>query len=253
MSLEVRPSCLPPIQPAGIFFSCRSLRAVPLTPRETGHMATRVWDLRWLFVAVVLLCPHALHGQSDPPPAYPRPGATRMLENDRVIVWDIAWLMQEYPVHRHRYAHVGVYYQSGDRIITSTEGVERPVSTEAWNISSQAADVTHAEAGASAEPLRAVFIQIKPDSGGPMEVDGAVPLFPVDSPLERQNDERAHVWEYRSGSASARNLQHRHLRDAVVVSFNADLEPEVRYVERGTVHDTELPEGAARAFVFEIK
>jgi hypothetical protein len=209
--------------------------------------------MRWLIVAVALTCPPALQGQSGPPPAYPRPGATMILENDRVIVWDIAWLRQEYPVHRHRYPHVGVYYQSGDRIITSTEGVERPVSTEAWNISSQAADVTHSEAGASDEPLRAVFIQIKEDLRGPAEATNPVPVFPADDPLERLNDERAHVWEYRSGSASARDVRHRHVRDAVVVSFGSDLAPEVRYVERGTVHDTELPAGAARAFVFEIK
>lgn len=33
------------------------------------------------------------------PPAYPRPGASKLLENDRVVVWDIAWLKQQYPLH----------------------------------------------------------------------------------------------------------------------------------------------------------
>lgn len=206
---------------------------------------------RWLLLAAVVALPQSIEAQADAPPAYPRAGATQMLENDRVIVWDISWLKQAYPVHRHRYAHVGVYYQSGDRVITSIEGVERPVSTPAWNISSQAAEVTHAEAGASDQPLRAVFIQIKPAAGGP--VRGAGPSFPADDPLERQDDERAHVWEYRRGSASETPQQHHHARDAVVVAFDSELRPSVRYVERGTVHESDVPAGASRAFVFELK
>ena len=63
-------------------------------------------------------------------------------------------------MHRHRYDHVGVYYAPGDRIIISTEGERRPVHTDAWNISFQRRDVTHAEQGASEEPLQAVFIHL---------------------------------------------------------------------------------------------
>ncbi|MEQ8954229.1 MAG: hypothetical protein RL120_08860 [Gammaproteobacteria bacterium] len=55
------------------------------------------------------LAPSAF-AQVDAPPAYPRDGAVRMLENEHVIVWNISWLKQDYPVHRHRYDHTGVYY-----------------------------------------------------------------------------------------------------------------------------------------------
>jgi hypothetical protein len=44
------------------------------------------------------------------PPPFPRDGATKLLENDRVVVWDVAWLKQAYPVHRHVYDYAGVYY-----------------------------------------------------------------------------------------------------------------------------------------------
>src|SRR5690349_12225680 len=91
------------------------------------------------------------------PPPFPRPGTVLMLENDRVLVWNIAWLKQAYPVHRHQYDHVGVYYTAGDRIITSLEGESRASHTEPWNITFQPVGVTHAEQGASDEPLRAVF------------------------------------------------------------------------------------------------
>src|SRR3954467_12514050 len=81
------------------------------------------------------------------PPAYPRPGATRILENDRVVVWNISWLKQQYPLHRHIYDLVGVYYSPGDRIIVSVDGTRRPVSTKAWDTALQSRGVTHIEEG----------------------------------------------------------------------------------------------------------
>src|SRR5258705_12910466 len=95
------------------------------------------------------------------PPAYPRPGATKMLENDRVVVWNIAWLKQQYPLHRHIYDLAGVYYAAGDRIIVSVDGTRRPVKTAAGDIAFQRSGVTHIEEGASDAPLRAVFFEFK--------------------------------------------------------------------------------------------
>ena len=207
--------------------------------------------MRWLLV-LLLLCPAESLEAQEPPPAYPRTGAVKVLENDDVIVWDIAWLRQAYPVHRHRYDHTGVYYSSGDRIIISTEGERRPVSTEAWNISFQLRGVTHSEEGASEEPLRAIFIQVKRE---PMEVEGmsgGPPVFPLGQPTERLDNERVHVWEYGPESPSPPRVRHRHVHDAVIVSFDAANRPEVHYLESGTVHDA-VPTGAARTFVFEIR
>jgi len=53
------------------------------------------------------------------PPPYPRPGTTKVMENDLVIVWDVSWLKQAYPTHRHVYDYAGIYYTDGDRIIVS--------------------------------------------------------------------------------------------------------------------------------------
>lgn len=188
----------------------------------------------------------------DYPPAYPRPGATLLLENERVRVWDIAWLKQEYPVHRHRYDHVGVYYTSGDRIIVSLEGVSRPIHTEPWNISFQLRDVTHMEQGASDEPLRAMFVQIKDEIRTEAWGAGAGRAFPVDAPTQRLDNERTRVWEYGAASAGSPTV-HRHAHDAVVVSFGGDGRPAVRWVGRGTLHDSDVSAGASRTFVFEVK
>src|SRR5437763_9558645 len=95
------------------------------------------------------------------PPPFPRDGATKVLENDRVIVWDVAWLQRAYPVHRHIYDYAGVYYTSGDRIIVSERGTRSPAATAAWDTFFFRRSVTHSEEGASAEPLRAVFVEFK--------------------------------------------------------------------------------------------
>jgi hypothetical protein len=175
-----------------------------------------------------------------------------MLENDRVLVWNISWLKQEYPIHRHQYDHVGVYYTAGDRIITSLEGERRASHTEPWNITFQPIGVTHAEQGASDEPLRAVFVQIKDGPRADPTTAGSEPTFPVDGPTQRLDNERAIVWEYASPGA-ARPSTHRHSHDAVVVAFDSAGDPQVRYVERGSRHDTDLPAGSTRTYVFEIK
>ena len=104
------------------------------------------------------LCPSP--AQSLPQP-FDREGATKVLENDRVIVWDVSWLQRAYPTHRHLYDYAGVYYTSGDRIIVSPEGVRRPTHTIAWDTFFFRRGVTHSEEGASAEPLRAVFLELK--------------------------------------------------------------------------------------------
>jgi len=203
---------------------------------------------RVLLSVLALLWPLALAAQ-EPPPAYPRPGATKLLENERVIVWHIAWLQQEYPLHRHRYDHIGVYYTTGDRIITSAEGEKRPLTTEAWNLSFQPRGVTHVEQGASEDPLRAVFVQIKDETRS----ESAEPTtYLSNPPTQRLDNERTTVWDF--GPASEHTgARHRHAHDAVVVSFDAMTRPTVRYVARGSMHDTDADPGSTRTIVFEVK
>src|SRR5262245_39899678 len=129
--------------------------------------------MRAILIALVVLLQ-----QTPLPPAYPRPGTTKMLENERLIVWNISWLKQTYPLHRHPYDLIGVYYEPGDRMIVSTEGNRRPVSTKAGEIAFQRRGVTHIEEGASDPPLRAVFVEIK-DEGTSGATESAADGFPV--------------------------------------------------------------------------
>ena len=49
------------------------------------------------------------------PPPFPRTGATKVLENERVIVWDVIWPTgAQTGMHRHPYDMTGVYLASGD-------------------------------------------------------------------------------------------------------------------------------------------
>lgn len=188
--------------------------------------------------------------QQAPPPPFPRPGATLLLEDDEVRVWDIAWLRQSYPLHRHPYDMTGVYYQSGDRIIISPEGERRSTHTEAWNITFQRTGLTHSEEGASEQPLRAVFIEMK-RAAGPETGPPPPGYLPVGSIGQRLDNDRVTVWEY-GAAATSTTSAHRHARDAVVVSFDASGRPSVTHFQQGTSHEADAP-GAARYFVFEIK
>ena len=81
------------------------------------------------------------------PPPFPRPGTTKLLENDAVAVWDVSWLKQKYPLHTHRYDLVGISYAEGDRIITQGDAPGRLVPTKAWVFQTNRAGVTHVEEG----------------------------------------------------------------------------------------------------------
>jgi len=202
--------------------------------------------MRW--VAMSLL---ALTQATVLPPAYPRPGATLMLDNARVQVWNIAWLKQQYPLHRHRYDLVGVYYAPGDRIIVSTEGTRRPVSTEAWQTAFQKSGVTHIEEGASDSPLRAVFVELKePAASGRLDNTASSPAgFAPGSSKPLTDNERSIVWEL---APVPPPTPHRHLRDSVVVAFEAGT-PRVGWIPAGTTHSEEIAGKADRIYVFELK
>ena len=201
--------------------------------------------MRWLVVTLVALL------QTAPlPPAYPRPGATKVFENVRVVVWDIAWLKQAYPLHRHRSDLTGVYYTDGDRIIVSESGERRPVHTKAWDTAFQLKGVTHTEEGASDAPLRAVFVELKEASAsGAVDTATSPAAFPSVGVKPLRDNERSMLWEFVPPPTPA---AHRHLRDAVVIAF-AGQKPAVSFISRGTVHNEERAKGADRLYVVELK
>jgi hypothetical protein len=183
------------------------------------------------------------------PPPFPRPGTTKILENDAVAVWNVSWLKQKYPLHTHRYDLVGISYAEGDRIITQGDAPGRLVPTKAWAFQTNRAGVTHVEEGASDPPMRAVLIEIKapaPRQGG--EQPAADGLRQVAGAPAWENN-RAAAWLVTGGSSLP---THRHSGDAVELIFDG-ASPKATFIPAGTVHAGPAPGPDARVYVFEIK
>jgi quercetin dioxygenase-like cupin family protein len=208
----------------------------------------------------MLLVLAALAGQAAPapapsqgaplPPPYPRPGTTKLLENDIVAVWDVAWLKQQYPLHTHRYDLVGMSYAEGDRIITQGNAPGRLVNTKAWVFQTNRADVTHVEEGASDSPMRAVQIELKKPAPGPPAADVPDGLRHVLGAPSSENN-RAAVWAVAPGTVAP---THRHVGDAVEMVFaGTPPQPKVAFVPAGTVHAGPNPGESGRVFIFELK
>jgi hypothetical protein len=184
------------------------------------------------------------------PPPFPRPGTTKLFENEVVAVWNVSWLKQQYPLHTHRYDLVGVSYVEGDRIITQGNNPGRLVNTKAWVFQTNRANVTHVEEGASDPPMRAVLIELK--NAAPRE---AVAQAPADglrqvagAPAFENN--RAVAWAIAPGSSAP---SHRHVGDAVELIFDGSTTPNATFVAAGTVHAGPAAGEGGRAFIFEIK
>jgi hypothetical protein len=182
------------------------------------------------------------------PPPFPRPGTTKLLENDAVTVWDVSWLKQKYPLHTHRYDLVGISYVEGDRIITQGDAPGRLVPTKAWVFQTNRAGVTHVEEGASDPPMRAVLIEVK--SPGPREArdEPADGLRKVAGVPAWENN-RAAAWLVTGGTSAP---THRHVGGAVELIFDGP-SPKATFVPGGTVHAGPAPGTDARAYIFEIK
>jgi hypothetical protein len=183
------------------------------------------------------------------PPPFPRPGTTKILENDAVAVWDVSWLKQKYPLHTHRYDLIGISYHEGDRIITQGDAPGRLVPTKAWVFQSNRAGVTHVEEGASDPPMRAVLIEVKAPAPRENSEDPPDGLRHVAGAPAWDQNNRAAAWLVMGGSSAP---THRHVGDAVELLFDGP-SPQATFVPAGTVHAGPAPAPDARAYIFEIK
>jgi hypothetical protein len=208
--------------------------------------------MRTLAIGVIAF---AIGTQQPLPPPFPRPGVVKMLENARVVVWNISWPKgQPTALHRHAYDLVGSYYTSGDRVITEVDGTKRNVTNKAGEITFRQKGLTHIEEGISDSPLRAVFIELKQDvpsdrlAGPP----GPVAHFhDLDGTKRLMDNSRVTVWSYDRASAAS-DKRHVHDRDAVTV-WLIDGTPHAAFISAGTVHTEEQVGVIASATVYELK
>lgn len=202
------------------------------------------------------------------PPPFPRVNATRLLETDRIVVWDIVWPKgQPTAMHRHPHDQVGTYYARGGRVITQPDGTKREAMTEVGNLSTTRKGTTHIEEGATDPPLRAVFIELLHDSG-PAAPAGDTSAVSRSGAKQLLDDDRVTVWDsvWKSGLDG---LKYHASRDTVVVWLDAGKvrstggkgSPAIADVKAGTMryltHDAaetlEMVEGAPRTMFFQLK
>jgi uncharacterized RmlC-like cupin family protein len=202
-------------------------------------------------IASLILAVLVQSAASSYPPPYPRAGTTRLIDNDRVLVWDVTWPKGEAAgLHRHPYDMTGIYYWPGSRTITSPDGTKRTSSTDAGRIQWLRAGVIHAEEGASDDSLRAVMIELKGDhASGRIDKPGDPPAFAVTTMPLLDND-RVTVWDYPGPQAAS--APHRHPFDTVVV-FTSGKTARAIFVPAGTVRAADEVPAGTRATVFELK
>ena len=213
----------------------------------------------------------ALRAQSALPPPFPRTNATKLLDTDRITVWDIVWPKgQPTALHRHVYDQVGTYYARGGRLITTPDGASRAAVTEVGSLSTTRKGTTHIEEGNTDPPLRAVFIELKRETASGLpdaDVGGPAP-FPRDGAKQILDDERVTAWDYTWASGST-GLQYRPARETVIVWLGAgklrvterDGAATVSDVNAGTMHHltggsnetVEIVSGSPRAILFQLK
>ncbi len=225
---------------------------------------------RFLAAALLLCAAAATAQQQDLPPPFPRTNATKLLETDRINVWDIVWPKgQPTALHRHIYDQVGTYYSRGGRLITATDGTERRGMTEVGSLSTTRKGTTHVEEGTTDPPLRAVFIELKKDtpSGVPVASVGE-PGFPREGAKLVLDTERVTAWDY-TWAPGGHALRYRAPLDTVIVwldqgtlrvtsasgSANSiDVKPgTMRYLARGADETFEITSGSPRTLFFQLK
>src|SRR2546428_14134911 len=113
---------------------------------------------------VVLSFVIAAQSPSYPPP-FPRVGATKLFDNDRVQVWNVSWPKgAPTPLHRHPYDMTGLYYAPGDRLITAAARPNRAVATPAGGLLPPLQGGTHVGGGPSDFPPPAGMLALRPQA-----------------------------------------------------------------------------------------
>ena len=208
--------------------------------------------------------------QSYPSP-WPRDGAAKILENERVIIWDVVYHQgKPTAVHEHELDLVAVFLAEGVVKHTFPDGTFRlSASVKVGQAIFQESGVVHSEEGVSDTDCRGIIIELKEYAPPSREAKpGVVPAFPRESARKLLENNRVVVWDYTW--VSGNNLpSHVHDKDTIVVyiqpgKFPSDPDSgpaggvlrsfgDVVYDTRDMVHPSEPVEGSPRAIIIELK
>ena len=206
--------------------------------------------------------------------AFPRKGATKLFENDRVMVWDATWpIGVDQPIHQHKYDMAGVYLRYGKIKVTALDGkvtVAQPF--EAPRPLYQGKGVTHKEeaVGEPGDPERhAIMVDIKEYTPPPFTLKpGLEPSFHREGAKDAIDNARVRIWDY-TWLPKKPVAMHGHDKDSVELFVDAGTlltkladgredsktvaYGDARFVPRGQVDTEEAVAGSPRAFIIELK
>ena len=203
------------------------------------------------------------------PPAFPREGSRKVLENSRVIIWDATWPKGTATVlHEHPVDYLSVTLVEGVVKLTGRDGTSSVATAPFGSVRFNPKGTIHAEEGISDHERRAIMVELKTV---PRPAEAAVTRsgFPRNGATKGLENERVAVWDvtWIQGQQIPRRQQG---RDAVVVFLKGGVirqSPEgaavsdtrrnvgdVLYVSAGTdVPSEEATQGAPRAVFIELK
>lgn len=222
--------------------------------------------ITWLFGFVGLLA------QAAPQPAFPRDGARQIIDNERVVVWEVV-LPAGKPtqLHRHERDLVAVYPTGGTIKVTRSDGTSMTTVRKAGEAMAQPKGAIHIEEGlSSGEAVRAVVIELKDHTVMPLANKSGYPNAFPDRPGVKKvlETDRVLAWDY-TWTPDVPTPVHFHDKDVVVVflengtlrsttpdgqqTFNELTIGKTQFNARNRTHAEELVKGKARALIVELK
>lgn len=210
-------------------------------------------------LVLLLLSPRALAAQPAPaeaaPHAFPRPGATRVLENAWVTAWDATWVPDvSTGMHRHSFDYFGVELVDSRTELLEADGKSRMLVLKrglSWYLDKGA---THAEIGRSDNPPRRALLVDRSDVASPTyENRTSFPAWVPDAATRKLVDNtRVTMWDqtWTPGADVPLAFYGRHAVVMIVEGGELSLrgaDGTVQTVAHGTGAVIFLPGGQARA------
>jgi len=203
-------------------------------------------------------------------PPFPREGASQLIDNERVAVWDVTWPKgKSTSMHQSKFDMVSVELENAAIRITGTNGKAKSSSFKPGQAAFIPKGASQMEEGASDPSRHAIVVELKDLVVGPLDYHSAFQdAFPRDGAKKLLDNKRVTVWDY-TWARSSPTPMHFHTKDVVVVymetgevkSTALDAKVTVNKVEPGLVrfnarnrtHTEELIKGASRAIIVELK
>ena len=225
-----------------------------------------------LLVGVALVSSAGTSFAQEYPHAFPRPGAVKILENERVFIWEVVWpdgAPQAY--HRHRYDMTGVFLRWGPLRVTRLDGTftESLEPFEVPWVFFQGKGVTHKEEGIGQPERHSIMIDLKEYTPPPLDPRTDIPpAFPLAGAEDVLDNDRVRVWSLEMEPGQTIPM-HYHDRDLIWVFLEGgtlevrgegvQLErrtwhfKDVQFLPRGQAHTIEVVSGFPRVMIYELQ